>query len=181
MKQLWSPELYLKAWNFASKAHKGQMLSGSSVPYITHVGNVAMEVMTAIALSPVDNPDLGVQCALLHDVIEDTPTDIRKIEIKFGQDVAKGVEALSKNPHLPTKAAKMDDSLKRIMKQPREIRMVKLADRITNLQSPPPHWTKAKIEFYYEESIKIYEKLHHAHQALSRRLAKKIENYRIFF
>lgn len=33
----------------------------------------------------------------------------------------------------------MKDSLKRIKKQPKEISMVKMADRITNLQIPPGH------------------------------------------
>ncbi len=71
--RLWSQDLYLKAWNFASNAHKGQNLSGSSIPYINHIGSVAMEVMSAIAQrDSVSNPDLSVQCALLHDITEDT-------------------------------------------------------------------------------------------------------------
>jgi (p)ppGpp synthase/HD superfamily hydrolase len=40
------------------------------------------------------NADLAIQCALLHDVIEDTPTTCQEVEQQFGAAVAKGVLAL---------------------------------------------------------------------------------------
>ena len=70
---IWNQEKYIKAWNFASIVHNGQTLPGTDLPYINHIGNVAMEAMAAIANDTrINNPDLLVQCALLHDVIEDT-------------------------------------------------------------------------------------------------------------
>jgi len=47
-----------------------------------------------------------------------------------------GVSALSKDEAVP-KEKELEDSLHRIREQPAEILMVKLADRITNLQPPP--------------------------------------------
>jgi len=76
-------------------------------------GLVAMEAMSAIAQSDakIENPDLLVLCALLHDTIEDTDKSFENITQAFGADIAKGVLALSKNDALATKREKMLDSL----------------------------------------------------------------------
>ena len=66
----------------------------------------------------------------------------------------------------------------RIKKQPKEIWMVKLADRITNLQPPPYYWTKNKIDQYLNEAIEIHEALKDANDVLSSRLLSKIEQYK---
>lgn len=180
--KLWSQELSLKAWNFASYYHKNQKVPGKDLPYINHVGSVTMEIMSAIVQSDsVDKPDLAIQCALLHDVIEDSKIEYKKIYEKikdeFGSVVADGVDALSKNNKLKTKSEQMRDSLERIKKQPPEIWMVKLADRITNLQPPPYYWTKHKIKQYRNEAIEIHEALKGANDVLSSRLLSKIEQY----
>ena len=178
---IWNPDKYINAWNFAAYAHQGQKVPGTEIPYINHVGNVAMEVMTAVAISTnVENPDLSVQCALLHDVIEDTVTTYTQIKTKFGLAVADGVLALSKNPDLPTPKAQMADSLARIKTQSHEIWMVKLADRITNLQRPPKHWKQEKITNYRIEAKLILEALGSANVYLANRLQQKIEQYAQF-
>ncbi len=74
----------------------------------------------------------------------------------------------------------MSDSLRRILEQPPKIWMVKLADRITNLQPQPLHWTQDKIIRYREEAIVIYEALKDASPFLASRLAGKIESYKTF-
>lgn len=175
---IWNPDKYMSAWNFASHAHQGQTMPGSEIAYINHIGNVAMEAMTAVALSTnIKYPDLLVQCALLHDVIEDTDCTFDEIETLFGTAVANGVQALSKNPDYPTKSAKMADSLARIKAQPHEIWMVKLADRITNLQPPPKHWDQQKIAYYRIEANLILEALGSANPYLANRLQQKIDRY----
>ena len=176
--KFWLQESYLNAWNFASYYHRNQKVPGKDLPYINHVGSVTMEIMSAIVqTNPVDKPDLAVQCALLHDLIEDTEIGYDKIKDEFGSAVADGVGALSKNKDLKTKSERMRDSLKRIKKQPKEIWMVKLADRITNLQPPPYYWTKNKIEQYRNEAIEIHDALKGANDVLSSRLLYKIEQY----
>ncbi len=175
---IWDQEKYIKAWNYASHAHIGQYMPGTEVPYINHIGNVAMEVMSAIAeTKSIGNPDLLVQCALLHDTIEDTSSTYDDINETFGVDVADGVAALSKDKSLPTKSEQMDDSIQRILKQPLEIWMVKLSDRITNLQPPPAHWDKLKIEQYRNEAVFILNSLGEADQFLADRLKSKINDY----
>lgn len=177
---LWNPDKYTAAWNYASIAHNGQFVPGTTLPYINHIANVTMEVMTAIATTPsIENPDLSVQCALLHDTIEDTDTTFDVLSERFGKETASGVLALSKDKALASKAEQMDDSLARIRKQPVEVWMVKLADRITNLQPPPSHWSREKTVRYHEEAKKILHALGSANVHLAARLQRKINHYDI--
>ncbi len=174
----WNQDVYIRAWNFASRFHKDQFVPGSDLPYINHIGAVAMEVVAAVTRGDaVQNPDLAIQCALLHDAIEDTDATREVLESEFGKQVADGVLALTKNEELPTKEEKMGDSLERIQAQPREIWMVKMADRITNLQPPPHHWNKEKIRKYREEALRILESLQGANRFLADRLREKIATY----
>lgn len=178
---MWNQDVYLTAWNYASSIHQGQTLPGSDIPYINHLGLVAMEAMAAIAHdSTLENPDLLVQCALLHDAIEDTTTTYVDIERVFGKKVADGVMALTKNEALPTKQEQMADSLCRIQQQPKAVWMVKLCDRITNLQPPPDHWSREKADRYRNEAQLILVELGEANPFLAQRLKEKIEAYRAY-
>lgn len=176
---VWNQDLVLAAWNFASRAHNGQTMPGTEIAYINHVGTVSMEVMAAITEDPActDKPDLAVLCALLHDTLEDTDTSFETVAEGFGLEVAQGVKALSKDKTLGSKQEQMADSLARIRQQPEEVWMVKLADRITNLQPPPAHWDREKITAYRQEAEMILETLGAANATLAERLRLKIENY----
>lgn len=172
----WDQEKYIKAWRFASVVHNGQMVPGSDFPYIHHVGLVAMEVAAAIVKEDIDYPDLAIQCALLHDTIEDTATSYEELVRTFGEDVASGVLALSKDKDTPSEY-RMNDSLNRIKAQPREVGLVKLADRITNLQPPPTYWNSEKISTYKAEAELILKELGSCNLYLRNRLQKKINSY----
>ncbi|MFL7791802.1 MAG: HD domain-containing protein [Anaerolineae bacterium] len=180
----WSPDAFAKAWHFASLYHAGQTYAGpeegQSFDYLTHVGSVAVELIWALQTTPDADGNLAIQCAVLHDVIEDTNATYDLVTENFGKDVASGVMALSKDPTLPTKTEQMADSLRRIRQQPKEIWMVKMADRISNLDPPPYYWDEVKIEAYSQEAITIYDALHTANAPLANRLQEKIERYRHF-
>ena len=172
----WNPELYIKACRFAAIAHRGQIVPGSDLPYLMHLNFVTMEIIAALSTESGHDGDLAVQCALLHDTIEDTDTTYGQIRSIFGVRVADGVQALSKNPDLE-KSQQLGDSLDRIKQQPIEIWMVKLADRITNLQPPPSHWQTEKILRYQAEAVEIHAHLQPASAYLALRLTEKIHNY----
>lgn len=169
-------EAWLRAWRFAARAHAGQTLPDGELPYVVHLGAVAMEVLVAHQLEPLGRPLLALQCALLHDTLEDTDTTEADLQTSFGPDVLGGVRALTKNPALP-KDRGMADSLSRIRQQPREIWAVKLADRISNLSQPPRHWTPEKIASYKREAEQILRELNDAHAVLAVRLADRIAAY----
>lgn len=169
-------DAWLEAWRFAARAHGGQVTPGEPFPYLMHLGAVGMEVLAAHQHSAFDDPVLAIQCALLHDTLEDTDTTEAALAARFGPAVASGVRALAKDESLP-KAARMADSLQRIRQQPREVWAVKLADRITNLAPPPSTWRAEKITAYREEARRILEALGEAHAPLAARLSSRIEAY----
>lgn len=111
-----------------------------------------MEVIWTLQNSETTyDSNLAIQCAILHDVIEDTEFTYQDIKIEFGENVANGVLALTKEKSILLKDQQMKDSLKRIKHQPYEIWIVKMADRISNLYHPPFYWKKEKMVLYKEE------------------------------
>ena len=170
--------IYQRAIKFAALKHseKNQTIPGTNLPYVVHLSNVAMEIMTAYQNAADFKLDIALTLALLHDTLEDTSATIEEISKQFGIDIAEGVFALTKNETLP-KSEKMLDSLNRIKALPKEVWVVKLADRITNLQEPPEHWDTFKKESYRQEAIQILQHLKGANLYLEQRLAKKITDY----
>jgi (p)ppGpp synthase/HD superfamily hydrolase len=181
-KNNWDQGKYLKAWNFASIHHSGQKYGGHRqdlyIDYLTHVGMVSMEIIWALQNSNESyDADLAIQCAILHDTIEDTKITYSEILEEFGKKVADGVNALSKNSELESKEQQMKDSLSRIKSQPLEIWMVKMADRISNLYTAPFYWDNEKILKYRFEALMIHDALSGANQSLALRLKEKINAY----
>jgi (p)ppGpp synthase/HD superfamily hydrolase len=195
-----SPDRYVMALEFAARRHvievpltadpkrtksavmvrMPQSIPGSEMPYVVHVASVAAEVIAALPATPLADPELAVMCALLHDTIEDTETTHAHVAAAFGAKVADGVQALSKNGALP-KGEQMADSLRRIKLQSYEVWVVKLADRIVNLATPPDYWTREKRVSYRDEAIVIADALGAASAALDARIREKVKAYAAYF
>jgi guanosine-3',5'-bis(diphosphate) 3'-pyrophosphohydrolase len=169
-------ELYQKAMKFAGEKHFEQLVQGTKANYLLHISNVAMEILVAYIENKDFDVNFAVQVAILHDTIEDTETTFEEICDEFGENVAIAVMALTKNSLLE-KSEQITDSLLRINQLHKEVGMVKLADRITNLQTPPKHWTKEKIKKYKEDAVVIARELQNKNQYLNKRLFLKIEQY----
>jgi guanosine-3',5'-bis(diphosphate) 3'-pyrophosphohydrolase len=170
---------YQNAIKFAAVKHGEQTIPGTTISYVVHLSNVAMEILLASHYSPAFNVTLAVQIALLHDTLEDTTTTFEELANNFSPDVANGVLALTKNSALP-KAERMTDSLRRIKAMLKEVWSVKLADRITNLQMPPQHWDNAKKLEYSGEATVILETLTGGNTYLEKRLSDKIQAYETY-
>lgn len=177
----WSQEVYIKAYRFAAERHKEQLVPGTKWSYIAHLSIVSMEIMAALTLNHEADIDgnLAVQAAILHDTIEDTDTTYDELLSEFGQHIADGVLALTKDEAIE-KQHQMSDSLRRIKRQPKEIWMVKLADRITNLQPPPSYWTTEKSIKYLDQAKLILDELKSGNKFLSSRLNEKIQAYQSY-
>lgn len=171
---------YIKAFRFAAEKHIGQKVPDTEWSYLAHLSMVSMEVMAALNYEFDMDGDLTVQAAILHDTIEDTDTTYNELKSKFGNSVADGVLALTKDKNVE-KQAQMQDSLRRIKLQPKEIWMVKMADRITNLQPPPSYWSQNKKKKYLVEAQLILDELRSGSGCLSKRLEEKILNYQLYF
>jgi guanosine-3',5'-bis(diphosphate) 3'-pyrophosphohydrolase len=184
------PDLYKRALDLAARVHgpnaargkEEQRVPGSGAPYVVHVVKVAMEVLAATEREAGFDRDLAVACALLHDAIEDSEPEVVKEEVRarireeFGDLVLSGVEALTKDLALP-KHERMTDCLRRIQDSPREVWLVKLADRITNLEPPPEEWSLDKRRRYLEEANEILAALGAASDGLRRRFENKLVEY----
>lgn len=170
--------IYQQTIKFAALKHSqsNQVIPGTNLPYVVHLSNVAMEILVAYQNAPDFELDFALKLALLHDTLEDTSATFEEISNEFGIDVAHGVSALTKNVSLP-KSERMADCLHRIKTLSKEVGAVKLADRITNLQEPPPHWDIPKREAYRQEAILILKQVKGVNPYLEQRIDKKITEY----
>ncbi|MEA3161207.1 MAG: diphosphokinase / guanosine-3,5-bis(diphosphate) 3-diphosphatase [Gammaproteobacteria bacterium] len=122
-----------EAYDFGAEKHQGQKrVSGE--PYITH----PVAVAAIIADLRLDADTLVA--AILHDVIEDTPTAKAEIASIFGQVVAELVDGVSKLDQIQFKnrqEAQAESFRKMLLAMVRDIRviMVKLADRMHNMRT----------------------------------------------
>jgi len=169
---------YQETIKFAAKKHAAinQLIPGTNLPYVVHLSNVAMEILITSQKTENFDSEFAVQVALLHDILEDTQTTYEEIASEFGKNIAQAVLALTKDNAIP-KEERMNDSLKRIKEQQKEVWAVKLADRITNLQTPPTHWSDEKIMEYHKQAIQIAHSLKDGNEYLEDRLHEKIADY----
>ncbi|MEM6967487.1 MAG: HD domain-containing protein [Bacteroidota bacterium] len=169
-------EIYQRAMKYAGEKHHAQMVPGSKANYLLHISNVAMEVLLAYGYDSSFDLTFAIQVAILHDTLEDTEATYKELKQNFGVEIANGVLALTKDESI-AQNDRMNDSLNRINKERDEVGIVKLSDRITNLQMPPSYWTKEKIRSYLNDSIDISTRLAGKNRYLNNRLLRKIEEY----
>ncbi len=143
----------INAYAFGVEAHEGQhRLSGE--PYIHH----PVAVATLLAELHMDAESLVA--AILHDVIEDTPTAKHHLADQFGEAVAELVDGVSKldQIHFDNKAEAVAASFRKmILAMTKDIRviLIKLADRLHNMRTlevMPPH----KRRRIARETLEIY-------------------------
>jgi GTP diphosphokinase / guanosine-3',5'-bis(diphosphate) 3'-diphosphatase len=125
-------EVY-RAYIFGAEAHEGQTrLSGE--PYIYH----PLAVAKTMAEMRMDHN--SIMAAILHDVIEDTPTAKEQLEKEFGSEVAELVDGVSKLTHLKFESkaeAQAENFRKMMLAMTSDLRviLVKLADRLHNMRT----------------------------------------------
>jgi GTP pyrophosphokinase len=126
---------FLKAYDFAKKAHKGQFRKDKKTPYIAH------PLKTVKILTKLHVDENTLIAALVHDVPEDTEKTLRDVEKLFGKKVAflvNGITKLSKVYYRHDMAERQIESLKKLLihsaKDPRVI-LIKLADRLHNMNT----------------------------------------------
>ena len=125
--------LVKKAFTIAKKAHEPQTRS-SGEPYITH----PLAVAQFLAGMHMDADTLCA--AILHDVLEDTPTPKKVLLKEFNEDVAELVDGVSKLTQMEfaSKAeAQAENYRKMLLAMTRDIRVIiiKLADRLHNMRT----------------------------------------------
>ncbi len=124
---LWS------AYCFARDAHRGQKRK-SGEPYFEH------PYQTALILSEMNMDVITICGGLLHDVIEDTDINYDDIAEKFGEEVAKLVEGVTKISGIKfqTREEKQADNFRKMLLNVAEdirVIIIKFADRLHNMMT----------------------------------------------
>lgn len=147
-----------KAFDTAVEAHK-EMRRKSGEPYIYHPIEVAQICVEEIGLGTT-----SIVAALLHDVVEDTPTTIEDIERAFGRKVARIIDGLTKiSGSVEIGSSQQAESFKKMvgaLSDDVRVILIKLADRLHNmrtLDSMPRH-KQLKVA---NETIYMYAPLAH--------------------
>lgn len=163
--------LIADAYDFAVRSHDGQMrMSGD--PYIAHPLEIAL-YLTELRLD-----EQTIAASLLHDVVEDCDVPLDELSRRFGPEIAKLVDGVTKLTRLDSRihdplnaianGADDPDSLyaeslrKMLVSMAEDIRVVliKLADRMHNmrtLDALPPE----KRRRIAQETLDIYSPLAH--------------------
>jgi guanosine-3',5'-bis(diphosphate) 3'-pyrophosphohydrolase len=126
-------DLLLRAGRFAAEAH-AQQARQNGEPYIIHPVAVA-EILAGLHLDSAT-----IATALLHDVVEDTPHSLAEIEQRFGAEIARLVDGVTKLSRIEVQSerTKQAENLRKLLlalSEDLRVLLVKLADRLHNMRT----------------------------------------------
>jgi len=159
-----------EALQYATQAHAGQTRAGGA-PYISHPISVADSIKQ---YKKSHNLDALISAALLHDTVEDTDTTHEALHDLFGGLVASLVQELTSDKEKIQQMGKADYLAQKMAAMSSYALVIKLADRLDNVQdiatAKTPEW-RAKYRAETEKILDYIEK----HRALSGTHQKLIE------
>ncbi|MBX9594938.1 MAG: bifunctional (p)ppGpp synthetase/guanosine-3',5'-bis(diphosphate) 3'-pyrophosphohydrolase [Roseomonas sp.] len=126
-------DLIFRAGRFAAEAHAPQARQNGE-PYIIHPVAVA-EILAGYHLDTAT-----IATALLHDVVEDTPHSLGEIEKRFGAEISRLVDGVTKLSRIEVQSerTKQAENLRKLllaMSEDLRVLLVKLADRLHNMRT----------------------------------------------
>ena len=156
------PQL-LQALDFAAVRHSAQRRKGpDAAPYVNHL----IEVVALVAnVGQVEDVDVLI-AAVLHDVLEDTPTTASEVTERFGPRVCGFVQALSDDKSLP-RQRRRELTLQELPAMDPLVHVIKLADLASNIKLLPPNWSEERKVEYLEWSERAATLCARACQALA--------------
>src|SRR5690349_1838989 len=151
-------ELLRRAFEMSADAHK-TMRRKSGEPYILHP--------LAVARICIEEIGLGVRstiCSLLHDTVEDTDVTLEDIERRFGPEISRIVDGLTKISNvIDINASQQAENFKKILltltDDPRVI-LIKLADRLHNMRTMECMKREKQLKIS-SETVYVYAPLAH--------------------
>ena len=145
-------------YKFAKEAHKGQKRK-SGLNFFAHPYETSL-ILARMRMDPVT-----IAGGLLHDVVEDTDYTKEDIEERFGEEVARLVEGVTKitDMEFHSREHKQAEYFRRmLLSVAKDIRvlLIKLADRLHNMRTLEhmPETTKRRIAL---ETRDVYAPLAH--------------------
>jgi GTP diphosphokinase / guanosine-3',5'-bis(diphosphate) 3'-diphosphatase len=151
-------ELLERAFYFAAEKHEGQQRR-SGEDFIHHPWGAA-KICAELRLD-----EQTIAAALLHDVVEDTETDIKEVRAEFGDEVAQLVEGVTKLTRIQFQSreqAEAENYRKMIVAMAQDVRviLIKLADRLHNMRTIEYLGKQKQIQ-KAKETLEVYGPLAH--------------------
>jgi GTP diphosphokinase / guanosine-3',5'-bis(diphosphate) 3'-diphosphatase len=151
-------ELLSRAFRFAADAHEGQQRR-SGEAFIRHPWGAAK------ILAELRQDEQTIAAALLHDVVEDTGTEIDEVRTEFGDEIAQLVEGVTKLTRIHFQSreqAEAENYRKMIaaMVGDERVILIKLADRLHNMRTIE-YLGKQKQLQKARETLEVYAPLAH--------------------
>jgi GTP pyrophosphokinase len=146
-----------RAYVYSMKAH-GAQLRASGDPYFSH----PVEVAGILAQMKLDSA--SIVTGLLHDTVEDTLATLEDIEGRFGHEICRLVDGVTKLSRIElqsdqTKQAENFRKLVLAMSEDIRVLLVKLADRLHNMQTLRFITSDEKRRRIARETMDIYAPL----------------------
>jgi GTP pyrophosphokinase len=146
------------AYRFAAERHRGQTRK-SGEPYMVH----PLEVTRVLADMSMDM--VCLQAGLLHDVLEDTGETLEEIRERFGEEVARTVDGVTKlsKLNLASREERQAESVRKmLLAMVNDIRviLVKMADRLHNMRTLD-HLSAEQQVRIAQETVEIYAPIAH--------------------
>jgi (p)ppGpp synthase/HD superfamily hydrolase len=143
----------LKAADAAARWHVNGK-GAAQEPYINHL----LEVASLVAQATDASDPAIIVAALLHDTVEDAGVTSEMIASQFGQHVADIVLEVTDDKSLP-KDERKRLQVKHAPNKSREAKLIKLADKISNIRSiadsPAPDWSVERRLEYVEWAKRV--------------------------
>lgn len=164
--------LYDRAFEFAARAHAGQVRKYSKEPYIVH------PVAVAHIVAGITNDEVMIAAALLHDVVEDTPVTLVEIEANFGERVARLVEGLTdvSRPEDGNRAARRAIDREHTARAIPDVHTIKLADLLHNTSDIVAHDPHFAVVYMREKAL-LLPFLYRGNAILFRRACGAVVDY----
>src|SRR5438876_494962 len=151
-------DLLRRAFRFAANAHDGQQRR-SGEDFINHPWGAA-KICAELRLD-----EQTIAAALLHDVVEDTDTDIKDVRDEFGDEIAQLVEGVTKLTRVQFQSreqAEAENYRKMVVAMSEDVRviLIKLADRLHNMRTIEYLGKQKQIQ-KAKETLEVYAPLAH--------------------
>ena len=151
-------DLLQRAFRFAATKHEGQQRR-SGEDFIHHPWGAA-KICAELRLD-----EQTIAAALLHDVVEDTDTDIQEVRAEFGDEIAQLVEGVTKLTRIQFQSreqAEAENYRKMIVAMAQDVRviLIKLADRLHNMRTIEYLGKQKQIQ-KAKETLEVYAPLAH--------------------
>ena len=174
MAAIFDSALLLDALHFASARHRSQRRQDAHAsPFVNH------PIETAWLLARVGGvrDAILLASAVLHDVLEDTPTTPAEIERRFGPAVRQLVEEVTDPPAANTEERRQRQ-VARLNNASAEARQIRLADKIANVRALPIHWSWLQCEDYLAFAEEVAGITRGANPRLDERFRQTIDHTR---